>query len=136
MLTLIVDFLPGQSELDHVDGLAQPCKRRIERNTVHPFHDLRAADSESQYKAVIRNRRHGHCRHGSHRRRSGGDLHDAGTENDTFGLRRKVRERRHRILPPRLRRPDVINPQPLGFLHIGNRWCPVEPESAGVSNLY
>ena len=55
-------------------------------------------------------RQRGHRRH---RRRARADLHDAGAEQDPRRARRDEGERRHRVLAPRLGRPDGVHAEPL-----------------------
>src|SRR5205823_5708156 len=50
---------------------------------------------------------------------------DTGAQLDARGLARQERQRRDRVVPPRLRRPDVLDPQPLRLGDVARRLLPV-----------
>ena len=113
--SLVGEPLAGEGELDDVHGLAHARERRLERPPLQALHHLRAAGAQAEQEAVAGNRRQGERRHRRHARRPGADLHDAGAEPDALGAPGKKGQRRHRVLAPRLRAPDGIDAEPLGF---------------------
>ena len=75
-----------------------------------------------------------HRRHRHVRRRARARLHDPGAEPDARRAGGQEGERRDGVVPPGLRRPDVVRAEPLGLHHVGARRGPVlvgEPQRDG-----
>src|SRR6266566_2621501 len=107
----VIDFAcRGQSfaTSDHphdVDYFPRALQGTSKGHAMPPLDDLWTTAPQSKHEAVLRESRHGHGRHGDHRRRTGSDLHDARSQVDATGFRSEICQRCDGIVASQFRRP-------------------------------
>ena len=113
-LSLVVEGIAREQQVDDLDGFFQSCQRRIEFHAVEMFDHLRAAGAQADSRSAIGELIERPKMLRQSRRRARINIHDRGGQLNPAGVFRQGREQRERIVSPRLRDPDRMDSRGIG----------------------